>query len=539
MKISLSPFSETIYKQKYSMNGEEEWPDTARRVSTHVLGALGYATDSDEVHAAFRLIRDRKFLPGGRYLYAAGRDYHQVQNCLLLRADDTREGWAELAYKTTTALMSGAGIGVDYSDIREEGALVKRTGGHASGPCSLMHVVNEGGRQYMQGGSRRSAIWAGLKWSHPDVFKFIRIKDWSLDLRAMKERDLSVWMPMELTNISVQLDDEFFDAYADASHPKHVQAHAVYWKVIEKMTVTAEPGFSIDTGSQSRETLRNACTEVTSEDDSDVCNLGSINLAQIESLSELDEVVDVATLFLIAGTVYSDVPYQKVADVREKNRRLGLGVMGVHEWLLQRGKPYAPDAELDLWLASYARSTEVAARFADGHSLSRPVKTRSIAPTGTIGIIAETTTGIEPIFCKAFKRRYLKGQSWMYQYVVDPTTDRVVKEYGVDPESVEDAYSLSLDVERRVSMQSFIQQHVDHAISSTINLPHPLDPDEQEDFGKMLIKYLPTLRGITCYPDGARNGQPLETVGYKHARDQRGVIFEEDESRCVGGVCGV
>lgn len=536
----LSSFAHAIYKQKYSMGGTEEWPDTARRVAVHVLGALGYAPDSHEVTEVARLIAKRKFLPGGRYLYASGRSLHQVQNCLLMRAEDSREGWGDLWHKAGMALMTGAGIGVDYSSVRPSGTPVKRTGGLASGPVSLMKSVNEIGRQVMQGGSRRSAIWAGLRWDHPDVHDFIRVKDWPEWLRERKAGDFTVEAPMELTNVSVILNDEFFEAYEAEWHPKHDLAHEVYWKTIEKMVVTAEPGFSVDTGANSGETLRNACTEVTSRDDSDICNLGSINLARIESLTEMKHVVELATLFLLAGTVYSHVPYPRVAKVREKNRRLGLGVMGVHEWLLRRGKAYGADKELAKWLAVYEKATDVAAKWADQHGLSRPVKTRAIAPTGTIGIIGETTTGIEPVFCTAFKRRYLSGGQWLYQYVIDPTARRMVRDFGIKPSEIEDAYQLSLDVERRVKFQAWVQRFVDHGISSTINLPYPItDGDEMSSFGRMLYRYLPDLRGVTCYPDGARGGQPLEVSSYDYAATQEGVVFEETEERCVGGACGV
>lgn len=540
MTNTFSAFAQTIYKQKYSLNGREEWPQTALRVAKHVLGAIGYADTSDEVKEVAQLITERKFLPGGRYLYASGRDLHQVQNCLLLKAEDTREGWGDLWHKAGMALMTGAGIGVDYSHVREEGAVIRRTGGFASGPCSLMYSINEIGRQVMQGGSRRSAIWAGLSWKHPDVMTFIRLKDWAPELRAMKEKDFNFPMGMELTNISVILDDEFFEAYHDEDHELHELAEHVYWSNLKRMLKTAEPGFSVDVRENAGETLRNACTEVTSADDSDICNLGSINLARIESEAELRDVVDLATLFLIAGTVYSDVPYEKVAEVREKNRRLGLGVMGVHEWLLQRGNRYEPNAELESWLRVYATSTEVAGKHADRLGLSRPVKTRAIAPTGTIGIIGETTTGIEPILATAFKRRYLAGNEWRYQYVIDPTAKRIVDEHGTDPEDVEDAYQLAYDVERRVNFQAWVQQYVDHGISSTINLPHPIIEDDQiEDFGNMLITYLPGMRGVTCYPNGARGGQPLEAVSYSYAAKQEGLVFEESEDRCIGGACGV
>jgi ribonucleoside-diphosphate reductase alpha chain len=256
------------------------------------------------------------------------------------------------------------------------------------------------------------------------------------------------------------------------------------------------------------------------------------------------EVVEAATLFLLAGTVYSDVPYQQVADVRQKNRRLGLGLMGVHEWLAARGKPYGPDEELSKWLAIYEDSSYYATVQANRFNLTIPVKTRAIAPTGTIAIIGETTTGIEPIFCVAYKRRYKTAMpsgvdQIQFQYVIDPTAKRLAED-GVDPKKIEDAYSLSYDVERRISFQAWVQQYVDHGISSTINLPFPISEEvHQRDFGQMLMKYLPKLRGITAYPDGARGGQPLVAVPYHVAAEQEGVVFEETEERCVGGACGV
>lgn len=867
---SMSPFAKTIFEQKYAWKDDdgnitEEWEDTAKRVVTHVLGSLGYTESDEEYWVLHKYIAQRKFMPGGRYLYASGRSLHQTQNCLLLKAEDSREGWADLLSKSAMALQTGAGIGIDYSQIRPAGSIIKRTGGVASGIVPLANMINEIGRGVMQGGSRRSAIWAGLNWAHGDVFEFIRCKDWSQALRDMKDSDSNFALPMEFTNISVLLDGRFFAAYEDPDHPMHDHAMEVYKLTTTRMLRTAEPGFSIDVKENEGETLRNApvtaktnvltsegyqqvgnlvgipisiwtgqrwandvtfektiedspivrvtmtggreircepsheflvedwvgrgsrrkldgirrvpaqdlrqgdilhvalpdvatasmdksaytlgyiygdgsfhqaggadltlctddskeclpalvgassineedsrgytrlyfgvderwqerskaefptevftlkhdeiasfvaglfdadgnyeptqqrlrlsskhrdflrgvaraleqlgilahiskagvstygktqtwqlvvasesmgnfawaiptqrlnprlsgytsyrrstvkvnsvepsgtedvycadvgvaehsfmaegviisnCTEITSSDDSDICNLGSINLARIESLEEMKDVVKYATLFLLAGTVYSDVPYDKVDEIRQKNRRLGLGIMGVHEWLLKKGYRYEKNDELETWLEEYARSTEIAADWADQHGLNHPIKTRAIAPTGTIGIIAETTTGIEPIFCVAYKRRYLVGQTWKYQYVVDPTARRVIEEYGVDSKDIEDAYRLSYDVERRVAFQAWVQQYVDHAISSTINLPYVVQHhNEVNDFADMLYGYLPYLRGVTVYPDGARGNQPLTVSSYEHAASQEGVVFEENPSNaCLGGSCGV
>lgn len=543
---TMSPFARDIMNQKYAHERggrKENWEEISKRVAHHVMTAVGATKDT--IREVERIITERKFMPGGRYLYAAGRPFHQTQNCLLMRAEDSREGWSTLMQNGTQGLMTGAGIGVNYSRVRPKGSPVRKTGGVATGPISLMQMLNEAGRGIRQGGSRRSAIWAGLSWKHEDVFDFLAVKNWSSDVRALKERDFDFPATLDGTNISVCLDDEFFWAYHDVNHPKHAWAHEVYRAVVLQMLRTAEPGFSVDVGVNAGEDLRNACTEVTSHDDSDICNLGSINLARITSLEDMEVVTELATMFLLAGTVYSDVPYQKVADVRVKNRRLGLGLMGLHEWLLTHGKQYGPDQELGQYLNLYRDGSDVAARsWAQQWSLSEPVKKRAVAPTGTIGIVAETTTGLEPVFCVAMKRRYKDGDFTAYQYVIDPTAHRLVQQ-GVDPDSIEDAYVLAENVERRVGFQAWVQQWVDHGISSTINLPawgsEYNNEDRVQGFGDMLIQYLPYLRGITCYPDGSRGGQPLTPVKYDTAQKHVGQVFYEATDVCDltrGGTCG-
>lgn len=550
----MSPFATDIMNHKYAHTKRDETKETWPEISERVPRAVFSSVDGPRgiVQRVQRIVEARQFMPAGRYLYAAGRPFHQVQNCLLLRAEDSREGWSDLMRNACMALMTGAGIGVDYSLIRASGKPVRKTGGTATGPLALMQMVNEAGRGIIQGGSRRSAIWAGLSWKHADAHKFVQVKNWTKEVRALKEQDFNFPATLDGTNVSVQLDDEFFTAFHNERHKLHSQAQAVYWATVEQMMKTGEPGFSVDTGVNAGETLRNACTEVSSADDSDICNLGSINMARIRSVDEFTEVMHDALAFLLAGTVYSDVPYAKVDQVRTKNRRLGLGLMGVAEWFAMRGKRYAPetaadDQEFTKYLEVYATSTDVAGEFADKWDLSRPVKTRAIAPTGTIGILAETTTGIEPMFCAAYKRRYLKGNSWHYQYVVDPTAKRLV-ERGADPDRLEDAYTLSssLDnIERRVAFQAWVQQYVDHGISSTINLPAWGSENNNaslvHEFGNRLMKYLPKLRGITCYPDGARGGQPLTALSYRTAAKHVGEVFVENADMCDitrGGSCG-
>lgn len=530
-------FAQDIFTQKYSMNGQETWADTCRRVVSSVCGQL---LDAKEQEKIYKLMLDRKFIPGGRYLYSAGRPYHQVNNCFLFRAEDSREGWSEAMYKATSALMTGGGIGFDYSALRPEGALIRRTGGTSTGPMALMHMVNEAGRFIMQGGQRRSAIYASLNWKHDDVMRFMNSKNHSPELRAAKEKDFNFPLPMELTNISVNYDTEFFIAIEDEEHPLHAKAKAVFEYNCKQAFSTAEPGFSFNY-LKDNETLRNACTEVVSEDDSDKCNLGTLWINRFKDRKEFSEGVKYSTLFLLCGAIYSDVPNQKIREIGDKNNRIGLGLGGIHEWLIVNGGVYACTPELHKWLRIYEQESDSSAFiFSKKLGVAIPKGKRAIAPTGTIGIIAETTTGIEPLFCKAYKRRYFKDGKWLSQLVVDGAVKRLLAQ-GVSLENIQDSYDLSF--KDRVKFQADVQNYVDMAISSTCNLPSWGSPENNEqtlaENMKLLLKYAKRLRGFTCYPDGCRGGQPLTRVSLEEALQNEGTVFEENVTECVGGVCGI
>jgi ribonucleoside-diphosphate reductase alpha chain len=549
-----SPFAQSIYEARYKHPQDGDWDGTSKRVVGAVTGALyaapkaqgnvGYIQDAAD--RLYGLHSRRQFIAGGRYLYAAGRDLHQVCNCVLLRAEDSREGWADLAYKSAMALMTGAGIGVWYGDIRESGAPISRTGGTASGPQALMQLVNDQGRCYLQGGNRRSAIWAGLPWWHPDIFTFINCKDWSEEIRALKEKDWNFPAPMDTTNISVTLDEDFFEAYHDRGHEKHAHARKVYKDAVAHMLKHGEPGFTIDRGVYRDEVLRNACTEITSADDSDICNLGSLVMPRFDTPEEFGDAVRDAVLFLTAGSLYSDVPYDKIKEVRDTNRRLGLGLIGVHEFLIKKGVKYGSNDAFEVlspYMEQYGNALYFAQEQQDKLGLSRSVAATAIAPNGTIGIIAESTPSADPLFSAAEKRNVVVAKpnaNYHTQHVVvDPTAARLVRE-GIKPEAIEDAHTLSLMPERRMAQQVYLQAYTDHAISSTVNLAKPItDEAESSTFGETMLRFLPDLRGITVYPDGARAGQPRNPVDLSWALEHEGTVFEGNEETCVGGVCGV
>jgi ribonucleoside-diphosphate reductase alpha chain len=546
-------FSKNIFDAKYKHELAETWDELSETLIEDVCDSRIEAEDKKQL---IEVHKQMKFIAGGRYLYYAGRPHKFFNNCYLLKAEeDSREDWANLSWKSESALLTGGGIGSDYSIYMASGTPIRKTGGFASGPLPKMKMTNEIGRNVMQGGSRRSAIYASLNWKHGDIGEFLRIKDWAnmnvhgayddegnqATVKYLKEKYFDYPAPLDMTNISVNYDNDFLedvyelpigdirDALNKGLRLKFVKLPKTYLENVHQALSTGEPGLSFNFFDKVNETLRNACTEVTSEDDSDVCNLGSVNMSRIETIDEFKEVIRLAAQFLLCGTLVAHLPYEKVYKVRG-------------------GYKYEVVDELKDWLNVYRNESERAANeLADKLGISRPVAYRAIAPTGTIGIMAGTTTGIEPLFAVAYKRRYLKGKAWRYQYVVDGTSKILIEKYGLKPETIETALDLAQDPERRVKFQADVQDYVDMSISSTINLPmwgtEHNNTNKVGMFAKTILNYAHRLRGLTVYPDGSRGGQPLTPVEYALANEKEGKEFEEEFFDVCdltgGGTCGV
>lgn len=275
-------FAEQIFRQKYAQGPNDSWDALAERLVEDVCGSRwgteqALMSDSDRKDLVEH-IKTMRFLPGGRYLYYAGRPYKAYNNCYLLRAEeDTREEWSAVTWRAMSCLMTGGGIGIDYSRLRPSGRSLGRTGGVASGPIPLMSAINEIGRNVMQGGSRRSAIYASLNWQHEDIPDFLRAKNWSEQIRSLKNDNFNFPAPLDMTNISVNYDDAA-GYYGDSLKTQFaLQNNPVFLENCRQAMMTGEPGFSFNFGDKQNETLRNACTEVTSEDDSDVLTVSTIH----------------------------------------------------------------------------------------------------------------------------------------------------------------------------------------------------------------------------------------------------------------------
>lgn len=243
-KFKTALAADTFYR-KYAHNGEaDSWPLLAQRVVDRVCGPQGTnpaLMSKDDRKELVKYITDMKFIPGGRYLYYSSKQASFFNNCFCLKAEeDTREEWAALTARAMSCLMTGGGIGVDYSLLRASGLPLSRTGGTSSGPIPLMKTINEVGRNVMQGGSRRSANWAGLNWQHEDIDEFLYIKD------DMNNNNF------DMTNISILWDDDFLFAAQNGSIPD------MWYDSVKQMCRTGEPGHCYNFGAKSNETLRNA-----------------------------------------------------------------------------------------------------------------------------------------------------------------------------------------------------------------------------------------------------------------------------------------
>ena len=266
-------FAETIFRGKYAIGPNDDWGACAERIVDDVCGthqgkAQPLMSASDRADLVEH-IKSFRFVPGGRYIYYSGRPYHAWNNCYLLRAEeDTREEWSAVTWRAMSCLMTGGGIGIDYSRLRPTGRPLSRTGGIASGPIPLMYAINEIGRNVMQGGSRRSAIYASLNWAHEDIPDFLRAKNWGSQLRSLKEADFNFPAPLDMTNISVNYDDaamvhsKILDEHGDW-YLNDLANNQVFLENCRQAMSTGEPGFSFNFGDKQNETLRNALTNTS------------------------------------------------------------------------------------------------------------------------------------------------------------------------------------------------------------------------------------------------------------------------------------
>lgn len=554
---------------------------------------------SEELYGCTDNIEFTKLL-SSKYSHDWDPGYSNGEGALYLRVTDSREGWSDALFLLLCAHMDkeqDRDLVIDVSNIRPHGAILKGFGGKASGPFALMLLLirtnlllnnrtSLSSLDYMlidhyiaqavvAGGSRRSARMAMKYWKDPDIFEFINCK------KVLPGQIPAHWT----TNISVVIDKKFFSAL------KREDEHAckVYDTVIENMLANGEPGFVNASKCLEGEPpgteffTTNPCGEVTMIEYLDmpcfdVCCLGHVNLDRVKNPEEAFRLI---TRFLIRAT------FAKISDDRqrqnvERNRRIGVGILGYHSWLVKNKIKYseAPNNEKirDFFKRMKRIIDEEARNYCSQLRIPECVKKTVIAPTGTIGNLAGSTTGCQPLFSKFYIRRvrfsntdeilqnlkekytiesdlYAANTSVVNYLCVDPLYDQVVdllkKENMLDGHSnakaqglaeneatelIEDQYELSL-TDFLATQRMLQKEFVDNAISITINV----DPSKvtKEDIKSTLKHYLPDLKGITLFPELTMPQTPFERITYDELLqaiiEGREIERAQPEMICVGG----
>jgi ribonucleoside-diphosphate reductase alpha chain len=515
----------------------------------------------------YSMMINREFMPNSPTLMNAGKPGGQLSACFVLPVPDSLEGIFETCKNAALIHKTGGGTGFSFSRLRPANDPVASSCGVASGPVSFMTVYDAATEAIRQGGTRRGANMGMLRVDHPDIELFIAAK---------RETDR-----LNNFNISVAITDLFMKALADDGeydliHPssgkpvKKLRARAIFDAIVENAHATGEPGLvfidrinahdpvrlhldeegNVIAGTEDIEAT-NPCGEQPLGP-GDACNLGSINVAQFVDEANkdfdwkrLERTIKQSVRFLDNVIDANTYPLQFIARATLNNRRIGLGIMGWAEALIKLGISY--DSEEALTAAeslmqffqntAHAASRELAEKrgafpnwqFTSWHDKGiklRNATVTTIAPTGTISIIAGTSSGIEPLFAISYVRRVLGGTELIE---VNPLFERIAKERGfysfelmeqiakegtlkhVDgvPEDIKKLFVSSHDIsfEWHVRMQAAFQKFTDNAVSKTINFPVEASCDDIEK--AYLLAWELSLKGITVYRDASRKSQVL------------------------------
>ncbi|MGE5747009.1 MAG: adenosylcobalamin-dependent ribonucleoside-diphosphate reductase, partial [Solirubrobacterales bacterium] len=499
-------------------------------------------------------LRSLEFLPNSPTLMNAGTPIGLLSGCFVLPIEDSLESIFRTLAQMALIHQAGGGTGFSFSRLRPRGDIVRSTRGVASGPVSFMRVFDTATEVVKQGGRRRGANMAVLDVSHPDIEEFVSAKSGGSELANF--------------NLSVGVTDDFMGAVeSGGSHVlvnprsgecvREFPARELFGRIATEAWRTGDPGLLFVDRMNERHALRalghieatNPCGEVPLLP-YESCNLGSINLALMLSGGEPDwarlaDTVRLAVRFLddvIDANVY---PTAEVAEASLATRKLGLGVMGFAEFLALLGVAYDSEEAIALagrvgatiQEAARAASRELAAERgpfpawersglgADGSAPLRNGQLTSIAPTGTISIIAGTTAGIEPMFAISYVRNVLGRQlietnttferlARDHGFYSDELIAEIARQGGVRgrpevPEAVRAAFVTALEIEPHwhLRMQAAFQEHVDAAVSKTVNLPSTASVDDIKEI--YLRAWRHGVKGITVYRYGSLPGQVL------------------------------
>lgn len=496
----------------------------------------------------FALMRSRKFLPNSPTLMNAGREAGQLSACYVLPIGDSLEGIFGALRDAAKIHQSGGGTGFSFSRLRARGSRVRSTQGTASGPVSFIRIFDAATETIRQGGVRRGANMAVLRIDHPDILEFIDAKT---DQRSITNFNVSVGVTDEFMH-ALRADEGFrLRDPQSGREVRRLQASEVFSRIVKAAWECGDPGLVFldrinlfnPTPQAGEIESTNPCGEqplLAFES----CNLGSMNLGLYceeggrVNWAQLREDVRTAVHFLDAVVDANFYPVEESRRVTLRNRKIGLGVMGLADLLLEMRIPFDSGEarkvgeQVMAFLEREARrySAELAATkgaFPNwkgslwsqlGFPKLRNATVTTVAPTGTISLIAGASGGIEPIFAGVFQRNVLDGAQLLD---VHPTVEKVISKRGVSvSELTEEALNEALggawspaqkvSVEGHVRMQAAFQRHSDSAVSKTINLPESARPEDVDRAYR--LAYALGCKGITIYRDKSRTSQVLEKI---------------------------
>ena len=580
----------TIFQDRYARSEDETWQEACERVAQHVAEAETNGKVKVYGERFNQQLVSNKFMPGGRIWYGSGRPRAQLLNCFVVPTQDSREGWG----KTTAdvIVISGlmGGVGINVSPIRPRGSSIKGTGGYATGAVSLMELIDGVGNVIVGGGGRRMALMLCLDLDHPDIKEFLHAK---LDLDKLNNANISIVLPEDMSTESfvdkVRKDEQIELQFNGLPSGKFISAKWLWDVMVKNAWQSGEPGMLNGYVANQMNNIwyhkklisTNPCGEIWLEEYG-CCDLGALVLPRFVNedgsfaWDELDESVRLGVRFLDNVLTVNDYPLDEIRENCENVRRIGLGVMGLHTMLLQMGMKYDdPEAFefVDKLFAfikeiSYDASINLAIekgpfpaydpKFLDSgfmKTMPRSVRNKvrehgirncaimTIPPTGTTSMVANVSSGIEPLPPAVYWRNYYKPTETGEREL---TRELVVEEsYHKYPDLIQSA--IDVPVRSHFEMQRVVQQHIDNAVSKTINLAKDFPQDE---FGDVWLEYLPYLKGTTVYRYGSRENEPINPVPREQWDDlvaaQQGNISEEVMTEqefmaldCPDGVCEI
>lgn len=566
--MELSKNAVTVLERRYLTKDEYgklvETPDQLfRRVANAIAAAdagFGAADTRDTAEEFYDLMASKRFMPNSPTLMNAGKPLGQLSACFVLPVGDSMDEIFDAVKNAALIHKSGGGTGFSFSRLRPAGATVRSTGGVASGPISFMKVFNSATEAVKQGGTRRGANMGILRVDHPDILDFIRCKQQDAEITNF--------------NISVGLTEAFMtavdrnEAYAlrdphDGRIVKEIFAREVFDLIVDMAWRNGEPGI-VFLDRLNRDNVVPGAGEIESTNPCgeqpllpyESCNLGSVNLAQMlkpeggryaVDYDLLGRTVESAVHFLDNVIEVNKYPLELIEERTKATRKVGLGVMGFADMLYRLGVPY--NSEEGVALAehimgfiqqrAHAASEALAqmrgafplfgeSTLANGNPIRNATCT-TIAPTGTISIICDASSGVEPLFALAFVRNvmdkdalpqadaYFAEVAKREGFYSDDLMRRIAQEgtlAHIDevPEHIRRVFVTAHDIspEYHIRMQAAFQKYTDNAVSKTVNFPTEATRDEVAEVYR--LAYSLGCKGVTIYRDGSRNEQVL-TVG--------------------------